>query len=130
MTPPTTSEFKTRYPAFASVADPTIEVWLTDAERYVTDAWGADYAPGIMAYAAHQLELAGYGSGAGSGGAAAGSGVSSFKSGSLSVSFSSAFSAGGWSATRYGDEFLAMLHRHRGGPITVSATPSPCGGYP
>jgi len=122
--PPTVEDFRTRYPSFTGASDATVQYWMTDAERYVTTAWAEeDYAPAIMAYAAHQLALSGL-DGAGGGAQRAG-GMTSFRSGSLSVSFSdkaaAAWASGSWDASRYGAEFRAMLRRNRAGPIVAQA---------
>ena len=130
MNPPTVADFRLRYLNFASVPDATVQYWLDDAARFVTEAWGGDYAPALMAYAAHQLALAGMEAQAGGAGATLPGGVTSFRSGSLSVSVSdtvaSAWASGSWRATRYGADFLAMLRRNRGGPIVASAEPCGC----
>ena len=124
-----------RYPAFAAVPQATIRYWLVDAERYVTDAWSeGDYAAGLMALAAHNMALAGYGTDAA---ATAGipAGVSSFKSGTFSMNFTEAAAnarAGGdYASTRYGQEYLALLRRNRSGPLVAptGALPAPIGHY-
>jgi len=121
-TPPALSDFRARYPAFATVADATVEYWLTDALRFVDESWmEADYAPAIMAAAAHAIALAGFISGPAS---LAAGGVTSFKSGSFSASIDAsvaqAASGGGWSATRYGREFQQLQRRNFAGPRLVN----------
>lgn len=120
---PTPANLKTRYPAFASVDDPTVQYWLTDAERFVDETWfEKDYAPGLMAVAAHNMALGGIGSGSGVGGLAV-KGVTSFRSGSFSAnidaSVAQAASKGGWGATSYGGEFEALRRRNFAGPRLV-----------
>jgi hypothetical protein len=122
---PLPPHLKARYAAFASVEAGTIQYWLTDAERYVTNAWTeGDYAAGLMALAAHNMTLAGYGTDASAvGGIPAG--ITRMKSGSLELAFTDAAAnaraAGDFAATRYGQEYLALLRRNRGGPF-VSPT--------
>lgn len=128
-TVPTASDLQTRYPAFAAVADATVDYWIADAQRVVATSWAeADYAPGLMALAAHNMALQGLGSAGG----AIPAGVTRFKSGSMEVAFSdaaaSAQASGGLGATRYGIEFRTMLRRNSGGiGIVRGSTALPCG---
>lgn len=115
---PTASDLKARYPAFASVPDSTVDLWINDAQRIVTAGWSnVDYAPALMALAAHNMALQGLGVSGASAGLPAG--LTSFRSASLSVSFSEAAAAqqvaGGYSSTPYGREFAPMLRRNVGG---------------
>jgi hypothetical protein len=110
-----------RYPAFASVSPSTVQAWLTDAERFVSTAWAqGDYAAGLMSLAAHNLALAGLGTG-GSALADLPAGVSRFKSGTLDVALTDAAAnarmSGGYESTRYGQEYQLLLRRNRGGPL-------------
>jgi hypothetical protein len=125
-TAPTPAELKTRYAKFASVADDTVQYWLTDAERIVTTAWiEADYQPAIMAYAAHNLALEGLEAGGLAGQVP--TGVTQFRSGNFSVGFSeSAASAEGYASTRYGQDFKIYLRRNRGGARVVGDTTQAC----
>jgi hypothetical protein len=116
---PLPPHLKLRYPAFASIEAGTIQYWLTDAERYVTTAWTeGDYAAGLMALAAHNMALAGYGTEA-TAVAAIPIGVSRFKSGTLDVTLTEAATnaraSGDLSSTRYGIEFGPCL------PATAAA---------
>jgi hypothetical protein len=112
-----------RYPAFAGISATTIQYWLTDAERYVTDAWSeGDYATGLMALAAHNMTLAGLGTdGASLVGVPAG--ITRMKSGSLELGFTDAAAnarlGGGLDSTRYGQEYAALRGRNRGGPLVA-----------
>lgn len=110
----TLSEFRTRYPAFASVADATVTYWLGEGEAAVT-AWPADAQDkGAMAYAAHKLAEQGLD------GATVGAGVTAFKSGTFSASISDAVAQRtGYHATIYGREFLDLARPHFGGPRTA-----------
>lgn len=120
-TVPTDDDLKLRYPAFAAVDEDVIEYWITDAQRIVTTSWDeTDYGPAILALAAYNLALNGFGAAGGAIGGLAEMGVTDFKSASMSVSFDSATiaaaSRGGYGANRYGTEFYVMLRRNRGGP--------------
>lgn len=121
---PTASDLKTRYPAFAGVADATVEYWLDDARTIVTESWAeGDRAPAEMALAAHNLAMNGFGTSGGAVGDLAAMGVTSFRSASMSVGFAEATvarrSAGGYGATRYGRQFRVYLKRNRGGARLV-----------
>jgi hypothetical protein len=121
---PSAADLVARYPAFTDVDVATIRAWLTDAERYVTTAWGeGDYAAGLMSLAAHNLTMAGLGTDAASL-ASIPVGVTRMKSGSLEVGFTDAAAnarlTGGYGATRYGAEYLSLLQRNRGGPRVAS----------
>jgi hypothetical protein len=110
-----------RYPAFAAVPTATIQFWLTDAERSVDTSWSeGDYAAALMALAAHNMALAGIGTGA-VGLASVPAGVTRMRSGSLDLSLTEAAAnaliTGGFAATRYGQEYQMLLRRNRGGPI-------------
>lgn len=130
-TAPTPAELKLRYAAFADVADETVQYWLTDSERFVDTSWTeADYAPALMARAAHSMALQGLGA-AGSEAVTLLAGVTRFRSASMDVSISeaaaSARSGGGYSATPYGQEFAAIQRRNFSGPRVVAAGVLDCG---
>lgn len=117
---PTASDLKTRYPAFADVADATIEYWLADAARFVDESWSQpDYAPAIMAYAAWQMARAGIGDASSS----LPAGVTRFRSGAMDVaiadSVASASLKGGVAASLYEEEFCLLRRRNLGGPRLV-----------
>jgi hypothetical protein len=114
MATPTISDLRTRYPAFADVADATITYWLGEGETAVS-AWPeADQANGIMAYAAHRMAEQGLGAGA------TPQGVTAFKSGTFSASVSEqAANRTGLHSTIYGREFLALARRTFAGPRTA-----------
>jgi hypothetical protein len=129
-TAPTPAEMKARYTAFAAVADETVQLWLTDAESFVDESWiEADYAPAIMALAAHNMAMEGLG--ATSGAAALPAGVTRFKSGAMDVTVSekaaSARASGGYQATRYGQAYARLLYKNHGGPRVVAAGTVPVG---
>lgn len=118
---PTPADLRLRYPAFAEVDDATVQYWLTDAERVVSNSWiEADYAPAIMAYAAHRMAELGLGASAIGGGLPAG--VTRFRSGAMDVAVSEAVAGRtGFDATVYGREFVALRRRNAGGPRLVAA---------
>jgi hypothetical protein len=113
-TEPTADDLKARYPAFAAVADETIDLWLADAARVVDESWPeASYAPAKMAHAAHSMVEVGV---LASGGAIP-AGVTSFKSGTFSASISDKLaSATGYDSTVYGRQFKAMQRAAFSGP--------------
>lgn len=119
-TAPTLAEFRTRYPAFDAVADPTVQAWLDDGDTE-TSIWpDADRARAVMLFAAHNLSAAGLGTGS------IVAGVTSFKSGSFSATLSEvAASRTGYSATGYGRDYLALRRRTFIGMTTAWAPPAP-----
>ncbi|QTH19785.1 DUF4054 domain-containing protein [Rhizorhabdus wittichii] len=127
-TAPTPADLKMRYPAFAAVGDAVIQYWLDDALRFVTDCWiEDDRAAAMMAYAAHQMAMNGLGGGI------AGdlpAGLTRFRSGAMDVAFSDAAAArsaaGGYGATRYGQEFALLQRRSKGGARLVGCPARPC----
>lgn len=121
---PTAAHLAARYPAFADVSPATINTWLTDSERYVDESWmEGDYAPALMARAAHSMALLGIGTSTGAGALPAG--VTRFRSGAMDVTLSDAAAtraaAGDFGSTLYGREFAVMLRRNFGGPRVISA---------
>jgi hypothetical protein len=118
---PLPPHLKARYPAFAAVDAGTIQFWLTDAERFVTDSWTeGDYAAGLMALAAHNMALAGYGTDAAAL-ASVPAGITRMRSGSFELGFTesaaNARATGSLESTRYGQEYQALLKANRGGPL-------------
>lgn len=132
---PSAADLKLRFPPFASVADVTIEYWLTDARLIVTDSWiEVDRAPAEMELAAHNMVKAGVaGITTGTVGDIAGKGVTSFKSASFSVELESSaarrLSGTGYASTQYGADFAVRLRRNVGGPRLVGCAPYPGYGY-
>ncbi len=119
---PTASDLKARYPAFADVADALVSATLVDAGRHVDDSWTeGDYAPAIMALAAHMLATEGSVSGVV---APAHGNLVSKSMGDASETY--AQPSGGdlfqsdYATTPYGRKFL-MLQRVNvgGGPVVV-----------
>jgi hypothetical protein len=120
---PTPADLRARYPAFASVSDATIQIYLNDANGGDVDtSWfERDFSPAIQAAAAHRMSRAGV---LGSGGSVdASAGINSFKSASVSIEFNpdavKASVAGGWASTPYGLQYAELLRRNKAGPRVV-----------
>ena len=113
--PHTAADLKTRFPAFAAVADDTVNYWIADAENLVGTNWPyPDRDIGIVTLAAHNMASIGLGNGT------APQGVTSFKSGTFSVQMSDkAASATGYASTIYGRQYLDMCQRLFGGARLV-----------
>lgn len=133
-TEPTPADLKTRYPAFADVADATVQTYLDDTATSVDGSWReADYIPAKVAKAAHEMALAGIGARSEVDGYAA-AGLTSVKSGAFDVSFSAAkvarASGGTLDATPYGQAFRRILKRNKGGPRLAGGVARGCGWGP
>ncbi len=121
---PTPDDLIMRYPDFADTPPTSIAYWLTDAERSVSTAWiESDYAPGLMALAAHNMALGGLGSQS-EATADLPAGITSMKIGTLGLAFDGALTRakaqGTWGATKYGLEFVALRRRSLGGPRVMA----------
>lgn len=120
-TDPTPAEFKTRFPKFDAVVDATVELFLEEAQTYVSDAWvtQADYTQGQFLYAAHLLTLDGFGVGAEAEFATAGLlGFKSITSGKVSVTRDageSSTASGTLTQTQYGKRFKELQTRNISG---------------
>lgn len=131
-TEPTATDLQQRYPAFATVDTDTIGYWLTDAHRYVDTSWlEGDYAPALLAVAAHNMSMAKVAGIAGGDIAGmAASGLTDFKSGTFQARFSDEAVkqavAGGYQATSYGQEYADLLARNKGGPRVTAPGHVPC----
>jgi hypothetical protein len=109
----TPTEFKVRFPEFASEADATIQVHIDRAElRLHLGTWGDLYDEGLYYLTAHYLSkaletAAGGGTGAGASGA-----LTSKKIGDVALTFGSHSSSSGlesyYLSTPYGQEFWSM----------------------
>lgn len=122
-TPPTTEDFKKRFPLFADVDDSTLQVILDEAAAEVGVEWiERDRTPAILYLAAHLLAGEGFaGGGAGGGGGAAITGtVKRRKVGDVEIEFagvagnagSSGWGAGKYSSTVYGQRYETFLRRN------------------
>lgn len=112
---PTAADLQARYPAFAAVADATIDVWIAEAESDTTSWTGdadTDRTRAVLALAAHKMAEQGLSTNASA------QGVTSFKSGTFSASVSEVqANRTGLDATIYGREYLALAKRHFGTPV-------------
>lgn len=123
---PTAAQLKAKYPAFDTVADATVDVHVADAAATAVDtSWReADYAPAIMAFAAHRMALLNIGVHGQVAGYAR-QGVTSLRSGSFSVSLDAdkakAAAAGELDATPYGQDYKRLLGMNKSGPRVISA---------
>lgn len=121
---PSAAQLVARYPAFASVAEATIDVHIADAATGAADSsWPEElYAPAIAAKAAHEMALLGLGEQTEAAGYAA-AGVTSIRSGNFQASFSGGavdrVAAGGLDATVYGRAYKRLLKSAKGGPRVV-----------
>jgi hypothetical protein len=117
---PTATEFKARFPAFASVSDAVVNVVLAEAALQVDETWVSvgDFTLGINLLTAHILTLDGHGTGAEAEAAAAGTlGFKTMKSGNLtlerfSASESGSVSGDALSQTSYGKRFIDLRRRN------------------
>lgn len=108
---PRIAELRAMFPAFVSVPDATIALWLRKADLHIGDNWPEDErGDARLCWTAHSMALLGLGQGT------APAGVTSFKSGTFSVQMSDkAASATGYASTIYGRQYLAMCQRIFGG---------------
>ena len=126
MANPTPANFKARYTWAASVADATVQAYLDEAVADLgpESCWGAAWSRAVMLLAAHRMTAEGLNPGA-QGVTLAAGGMQSVRSGSLSLTVADWASSGGYGATQYGQDLLALGKRYRGaGPMVVVG----CGG--
>lgn len=112
----TPATFKARYTEFASVADATVTIFLTEGQLFVDASWPAAYvdkAHGLVT--AHLLKYEGYGAASSAqsvGGLKSLEGVTEFEIDDLRVKFSDAAvtraNADTLSATSYGRQFVEL----------------------
>lgn len=136
-TMPTPTTLKAHFPAFAAVADDTVQFNIDRAARSVDTTWTeGDYATAIELLACHYMTLAGLGTGATA--AANAHGLDSFKvikSGQLQLERASA--SGGaaegypaaYAGSLYGRQFYDLLAVNKPA-VTVAAPALPAGVYP
>jgi hypothetical protein len=118
---PTAAQLKALFPAFAAVADATVDAWIVRAGRSVDTTWfEEDFTHGHMLLAAHYMVTNGLGTGAAAEAAAAGAdGFKVMRSGSLTLERfenKEGAAASEFGSTSYGLQFLALAKRNRGGP--------------
>lgn len=116
----TVSDLTTRYPAFASVTEATVQYWLDEAATDCSLFPDTTRARAEMAYAAHRMAELGIITGA------IPAGLTSFKSGTFSATVSEGMaSATGFDATVYGREFIALRRIAFAGPRLAWTPPVP-----
>ena len=117
MSPPTPTDFTTRFPAFSAVDLSMIAAALAEAATRVDATWTTGDAPlGLMLYAAHVLTLDGQGTGAEAAlGAAGALGFTTLRAGGLQVERAgpAGKAAAVLAETTYGRRFLALLALNR-----------------
>lgn len=122
---PTAAALKALFPAFAAVADATVEAHIAQAATTAADdSWPeAEYGPGVMEFAAHRMALLSIGAH----GEVAGyvqAGVTGIKTGNFEARFNERTvgraSGGKLDATPYGQAYQARLRRVKGGPRIVA----------
>jgi len=133
-TEPTPAYLKARYPAFADVADATLQVYLDDTAASVDGSWPENlYAMAKAAKAAHEMASLGIGTRSEAEGWAA-AGLTRIKTGNFEAAFSDAkvarASGGTLDSTPYGLIFKRLLRKAKGGPRVVGARGSGCGWGP
>lgn len=116
-TEPTATDLKARFPEFASVADPTLDLILAEAIGQVGETWiERDRRPAQLYLAAHMLAMEG--EPARSSGATGGGVTGPMKSrtvGDVRTEFAGFSGAGGattdagYETTAYGKQFLRLL---------------------
>lgn len=120
---PTPSDLKSRYPAFATVSDATVQSAIDEASRMVDESWTeGDYATAIMLAACHTLASDGCGTSAEAKAVATGTGqFETIRSGQLTLTRGSASTSGSswWAGTSWGRRFLDLLRRNKAGPRVV-----------
>jgi hypothetical protein len=111
---PDSSDFKARFPAFASYDDTYIDLVIEEAALSVNETWiETDYQPAILYLTAHLITT----EAGGPGGVAGQSGpVQSESFGPISKSYAVAKGASGnvslYSSTEYGRRYLTLLKRN------------------
>lgn len=127
----TPSEFKERFPEFASVADGVVETFIDESDLYVDALWpepARALAQGL--YVAHTMKLDGHGSSATLGeqaqaiSAVAGvAGVTKFRIDDLEVGLSDKLTeqqlGDPLASTQYGRRFIELRRKYFGGGATL-----------
>jgi len=121
-TVPSAAEFKERHPAFASVADATVNAMLGEASRSVSTCWAeGDYQPAIMYLAAHLI--AEEQSGGGPTAASKQGAIRRVKADTVEIEYAGRMSWGQidaiYGGTVYGRRFVALMQRNSPGVAVV-----------
>lgn len=120
---PTPTEFKARFPEFASETDQRVQIFLTEAGTQVDTSWiEADYPTAIMFLAAHKLAMANANAGSGGGSASSGP-ISSESFQGMSRSYDNskmtAAQKSSYGGTWYGQEFYLLLQKNKPGVMVA-----------
>lgn len=125
-TKPTPAQLKARYPEFASVPDPTVQMFLDEAGSYVDDTWiERDYQPAYLAATAHLLAKGGYPRTGSVSIPLLGVGVKRRKVGDVETEYNvassggSVGSAGWWMSTPYGGSYYRLARMSIGGGVRL-----------
>lgn len=119
---PSTANLVAAFPAFSATPQAALDMALAAAAGMVDDSWlEADFAEAQLLYAAHWLTMNGHGSGPAAQVASL-AGVKRIKSGALDVEFSDGGVKSALGSTSYGERFLVLLRRSKGGPRVVTGT--------
>ena len=115
-TPATAATFKARFPAFAAVADATIESALTRSRRRVDHTWMEDdRAEAEMLWAAHDMTVDGLGDTRD----AQLAGFERLKLGSLELERDGSGASTGFESTSYGRRFMELMRMNHVGIIAL-----------
>lgn len=125
--PPTVSDFKTRFPQFATVPDATVQAILDEAIPQVGDTWlERDRTPGVLHLTAHLMASQGIGVAAPGGGSAVTGAVKRRKVGDVEVEFAGTPGSAGatglaayYMSTTYGAEFYRLMRKNFSGIAVV-----------
>lgn len=126
-TPASASDLKAAFPAFAAVAEDTIDFWLERARRIVDESWTeGDYSYGQMLLACHYMTLNGLGTGTDAQVNAEGLGdFKAVRSGQFSFQRADSSNAanGEIASTSYGRQWASLARSNRGG-VRITGTGS------
>ncbi len=117
---PSVADFKTKFPAFASVPDPTVQAWLDEAMTGVDESWSeTDYLNAVYALTCHLMTMQGLGTSPQAVAIANGSSEwQTIKSGTLTLSrgsstYDSSNPSDYYAQTPCGRAFLMFLKRNK-----------------
>lgn len=118
-TAPTPTEFKTRFPEFASETDERVQIFIDEAMTQIDTSWlEKDYKNAIMYLAAHKLAGANAATSSGGGNANTGP-ISSESFQGMSRSYDNskmtAAQSSAYGGTSYGQEYYILLKKNKPG---------------